>query len=59
MFNGKKGRIVRHPYLTLTLVGLATVGAVSISEKVKELMNGRMKGMSGVMSGMKKSNINQ
>lgn len=35
MFQNKKGHIMRHPYATLLIIGLAAVGAVSIGEKVK------------------------
>ena len=35
MFNRKKGRIMRHPYATLAVLGLAAVGVISISEKMK------------------------
>ncbi len=30
MFNSKKGRMMRHPYATLAVIGLATAGAISI-----------------------------
>lgn len=35
MFNNKKGCIMRHPYATLIVLGLAAVGAMSVGEKVK------------------------
>ena len=35
MFNRKKGRIMRHPYATLAVLGLGAVGVISISEKMK------------------------
>lgn len=30
MFNCKKGRIMRHPYATLAVIGLAAAGAISL-----------------------------
>ena len=36
MFNGKKSHIMRHPYLTLMVFGLATVGAMTITKGVKD-----------------------
>ena len=35
MLKAKKGRIMRHPYLSLAVIGLAVTGAISISNKVK------------------------
>lgn len=62
MFNNKKGNFLRHPYATLTVIGLATLGVLSISEKVKNIchckahsvssMFGRMKNDSDMMHNM-------
>jgi len=54
MFNGKKGRIMRHPYATLAIVGLAAMGAVSIGEKVRGFVSNKSKMLGHMMVGMKK-----
>lgn len=53
MFNGKKGSIMRHPYATLIIIGLATAGAVSIGEKIKSFCSCKTRGISTMISGMK------
>ncbi len=61
MFSSKKSGIMRHPYATLTLVGLAAIGAVSIGEKVRNLCMGGTKCIGNMFAGMKKDygQINQ
>lgn len=54
MFSNKKGKIMRHPYATLTVIGLATVGALSISHRVKSFFSCKMGHLSNMVSGMKK-----
>ena len=54
MFSGKKGRMMRHPYLTLTVLGLATVGAISITEKVKYFFYDKTRCVSNMLTSMKK-----
>ena len=54
MFNGKKGRIMRHPYLTLTVLGLATVGVISISDRVKCFWHSKTRCVENMLSTMKK-----
>ncbi len=54
MFQSKKGHIMRHPYATLVIIGLATAGAMSIGEKVKSFCSGKTKCLSGMMHSMKK-----
>ena len=49
MFNNKKGCIMRHPYATLIVLGLATVGAMSIGEKVKCFIYSKARCFSGIM----------
>ena len=56
MFNNKKGSIMRHPYVTLTVLGLAAVGAVGIGQKVKGFVNSKARCISGMVGGMKKDN---
>ena len=53
MFNNKKSQIMRHPYITLALVGLATVGVVSISEKVKRFCKCKGHSMPNILCRMK------
>lgn len=45
MFKGKSMGIMRHPYATLTIIGLATAGALSIASRVKTMLQGKMKTM--------------
>lgn len=54
MFNNKKGSIMRHPYVTLAVLGLATVGAVGIGQKVKSFVDNKTRCISGMVSSMKK-----
>lgn len=53
MFNNKKGHIMRHPYATLAIIGLAAAGAISIGEKIKCFCSGKSKTISNMMSSMK------
>lgn len=55
MFNSKKGRIMRHPYLALTVLGLAAVGAVSIGEKVKGFCCEKTRCVSNMLTNMKEN----
>ena len=38
MFKSKKGRMMRHPYATLTLFSLAAAGVISLTQKGKQLV---------------------
>lgn len=53
MFNCKKGSIMRHPYVTLVIIGLATAGAITIGEKIKSFCSCKTRSLSTMMSGMK------
>ena len=53
MFSNKKSSIMRHPYATLAIIGLAAVGAVSIGEKVKCFFTQKMTCLSSMMGNMK------
>ena len=53
MFSNKKSSIMRHPYATLMIVGLAAVGAVSIGEKLKCFFTHKMHCVTNMMSGIK------
>lgn len=55
MFNAKKGRIMRHPYATLLLVGLATVGAISIGEKVKGFCSDKTRCVGDMIAGIREN----
>ncbi len=50
MFQNKKGHIMRHPYATLLIIGLATFGAISIGEKVKCFVTEKAQCISGMMN---------
>ena len=53
MFGNKKGHIMRHPYATLAIIGLAAAGAMSIGEKVKDFVSDKAKCVGNMMNGMK------
>ena len=38
MYKNKNRRIMRHPYATLTVLSLATAGAISLTQKGKQLL---------------------
>lgn len=57
MFQSKKGNIMRHPYATLLIIGLATAGAMSIGNKIKNICQGKSNCLSGMMHGVKKDMI--
>lgn len=64
MFNNKKGNILRHPYATLMVVGLATAGAITIGGKVKQLFTYKGGSLSNMLGRMKNDtemmhNLNQ
>ncbi len=46
--------MMRHPYLTLTVLGLAAVGAVSITEKVKCFFYDKTRCVGNMLTSMKK-----
>ncbi len=54
MFSNKKGKIMRHPYVTLTIIGLATVGAMSIACKMKSFVYCKAGCIQDMMNGMKR-----
>ena len=53
MFSNKKGKIMRHPYITLAVIGLATVGVICITEKVKHFCNCKGHSMSNMLCRLK------
>lgn len=53
MFSHKKGSIMRHPYVTIAVLGLAAVGAVGIGQKVKGFVDSKAKCITSMVSGMK------
>ncbi len=54
MFSSKKGSIMRHPYATLAVIGLAAAGVVSITEKARSFVMGKAGAIGNMMRGMKK-----
>ena len=52
MFNRKKGGIMRHPYATLVVFGLAAVGVISIGEKMKCFFEGKAGCVRNMISSM-------
>jgi hypothetical protein len=59
MFGRKKGGIMRHPYATLLVMGLAAVGVISISEKVKCFFGDKARCVGNMISSMSKSENTQ
>ncbi len=53
MFNNKKAGFMRHPYAMLTVIGLATAGALAVGSKVKCFLTDKTKQMSHMMHNMK------
>ena len=53
MFGNKKGSIMRHPYATLAIIGLATAGVISIGERIKCFCSGKTRALTGMMSNMR------
>ena len=52
MFTNKKGKIMRHPYATMIVLGLATVGAISITSKVKQFFKDKGMCVGNMINGM-------
>ena len=55
MFNNKKGQMMRHPYATLAIIGLATAGAIGITNKIKSVFTCKKDNISCMMKGMKEN----
>lgn len=55
MFSNKKGKIMRHPYATIVVLGLATVGAISITTKVKQFFKEKNCCVGNMFHGMKQN----
>ena len=53
MFNNKKGQIMRHPYATLMIIGLATAGAISVTNKVKSMFSCKKENLSCMVKSVK------
>lgn len=53
MLKGKKCHIMRHPYLTLTVMGLAAVGVMTITNKVRSFMSDKGRCVSGMMKSVR------
>jgi hypothetical protein len=55
VFNNKKGKIMRHPYATIVVLGLATVGAISITSKVKQFFKEKSCCVGNMFNGIKQN----
>ena len=55
MIKSKKGRMMRHPYATIAILGLAATGAVSITQKVKCFVKEKGSCVTNMVKGMKNS----
>lgn len=51
MFSNKKGRMMRHPYASLALLSLATVGAITISRRTKDFFRGKTRCITNMVKG--------
>ena len=49
------GGIMRHPYATLLIIGLATAGALSIGGRIKHFCSCKARGLTTMMNGMRGS----
>ena len=56
MHMSKKGRMMRHPYLSIAVLGLAAAGAVSITNKVKDFVKDKAGCITGMMQSVKSVN---
>ena len=57
MFNNKKGRIMRHPYASLMVISLATVGALTITKRTKEFFQSKTDSVSRMIRCSKKEEM--
>ena len=55
MFSNKKGKIMRHPYITLAVIGLATVGAINITASVKRFLKEKSCCVGNMFNGIKQN----
>lgn len=53
MYKARKGHIMRHPYLTLTILGLAVTGAVTITNHIKGFCMDKGRCVGNMVRGMK------
>lgn len=53
MLKARKGHIMRHPYLTLAVLGLAVTGAVTITNRAKYFFMDKGRCVSNMVKGMK------
>ena len=47
--------MMRHPYATLAIIGLATAGAIGITNKIKSVFTCKKDNISCMMKGMKEN----
>ena len=55
MYKNKNRRIMRHPYATIVVLGLATVGAISITSKVKQFFKEKSCCVGNMFNGIKQN----
>ena len=53
MFCGKKSRIMRHPYLTLAVLGLAVAGAITITNNVRDFISDKSRCVGNMVKSVK------
>lgn len=53
MLKGKKCHIMRHPYLTLTILGLAVTGAVTITNGIRGFLGDKTRCLGNMMKSVR------
>ena len=53
MFKGNKSHIMRHPYLSLAVFGLAVTGAVTITNSIRGFIGDKSRCLTNMVKSMK------
>ena len=53
MLKGKKCHLMRHPYLTLAILGLAVTGAVTITNSVRSFISDKSRCVGNMMKSVR------